>query len=321
MLVFVIERKIQKVGGSSFSVSLPKEWVKKSGLRSKSSVFFSEFPDGALMVSSGATARTKPLESFSIKLEEHVSDFYQVLFAAYYLGAEKISIFSEKEIPDSKRSKIKETLQHMSATEVVSEDSKKIVLNVLLDKSKVNANNLLSRIGLILHSSIKNCSEKMDLEEIQRNELEIDRLFNLVSKIITVSLIDSSIMHSSGIKHNFFVVPYFLISKKLENIADEIEDLALYIKKNRRKPKEIEKLLSGVQLFVKKHIVFPVTSTEPGFSLPSKEEKEKIEIEVSKLTDPEIRSTIRMIYRLLYDVQEELVNISFYNKLLKEKVI
>ena len=209
----------------------------------------------------------------------------------------------------------------MSATEVVSEDSKKIVLNVLIDKSKVNANNLLSRIGLILHSSIRNCSEKTDLEEIQRNEMEIDRLFHLVSKIIIVSLIDSSVMQSSGIKHNFFVVPYFIVAKKLENIADEIEDLALYIKKNRHKPKEVEKLLSGVQLFVKKHIVFPVTSTEPGFSLPSKEEKAKTEVEISKISDPEIRSTVRMIYRLLYDIQEELVNISFYNKLLKEKVI
>lgn len=317
----MIERKIQKVGGNSFAVSLPKEWVKKSGLRSRSSIYFRELPDGSLIASSGSLHGEKPLQSFSIKLEEHVSDFYQVLFAVYYLGAEKISIFSEKEIPDSKRSKIKETLQHMSATEIVSEDAKKIVLNVLIDKSKVNADNLLSRIGLILHSSVKNCIEKTDLEEIQRNELEIDRLFHLVSKIIIVSLLDSSIMHSSGIKNNFFVVPYFLVGKKLENLADEVEDLAIYIKKNKHRPREVEKLLLAVQLFVKKHIVFPITSTEPGFSLPSKEEKEKTQAEVSKINDPEIRSTIRMIYRLLYDVQEELVNISFYNKLLKERIL
>ena len=317
----MIERKIQGVGAGSFAVSLPKSWVLKSKLKKNSPVFLNELGDGSISLFPSKPEFKKSLSDFSIKTEEYPSGLSQVIYGAYYIGAENISVFSGKPLSDAHRAVAKEVLRHMSGAEIVFEDEKKIVIKVFLDKEKVDVNNVLSRIGLVLESSLNLCLGSLNLGEIERNEFEVDRLFHLATKIILLASGNSTILLTSGIKNNSFILSYFLISKKLENLGDEIEKIAVAVKKSKYDVQKISKHLSDVKKSIHGNVRFPVESDGVWNALLSKHEKQKIDEEILAIPEPTIRVSLRIIFRLLYDVQEEMVNLHFYDRLIKEKII
>jgi len=267
-----MERKIQSVGTSSFSVSLPKKWVEKSNLDAKSTVFFKELNDGSLLISPAKAAEKESLKKFSINVDDYKENFGQIVFAAYYLGSEEIIVYSDKKLSDKVKSELRDTVSYMSGTEIVFEEEKKMHLHILLDRAKINANNIISRISLIIDSSINSCLNGPDMKEINRNEEEIDRLYHLASKIILLSLADSNTLATSGIKHRSLAVPYLLISKKLENVADSIEDLAKILKANKGIQAETSELLQDIKSFVKLCTKFPSITSEYVFSIHLNEE-------------------------------------------------
>ena len=148
-------RKIQLIAGTTYSVSLPKEWVRKNKLQAKDEVSVHEKNDSTLVISHAAIERQK-MDEISLDIDEYIPSIDRVLFAVYNLGFEKIRLFSKEAITKDLRTKIRTTLNHMSGTEIRHEDKHKITIKVLLDKSKVDAMQIFYRISLILQSSISN---------------------------------------------------------------------------------------------------------------------------------------------------------------------
>ena len=227
-------RKIQLIAGTTYSVSLPKEWVRKNNLKEKNEILFYEKNDRTLVISPYAI-EGKKLNEISLDIDKYISAIDQILFAVYYLGIENISLFSKKELTKDVKSRIRKTITHMSGTEITYEDKQKITMKVLLDKSKVEIFQVLYRISLIIESSILNILEQLNINEIRINENEIDRLYHLTAKIVSLSLTDSNILYSSKIKNISLIPAYFLISKRLENIGDNINHLSEHLHKNKVK--------------------------------------------------------------------------------------
>ena len=82
---------------------------------------------------------------------------------------------------------------------------------------------------------IENLLGKYNLKEIRANEDEIDRLYHLTTKVISLSLTDSNVLSTSQIKNISLIPCYLLISKRLENIGDNLKSLAVHIDKNKVK--------------------------------------------------------------------------------------
>ena len=186
-------RKIQLIAGSTYTISLPKEWIIKNKLKEKNEILIYEKGDRTLMLSPHSI-ESKKLENISLNIDDHLSEINQVLFALYYLGIENISLFSKNDIAKEVRMRIIKTITNMSGTEVSYEDAKNIKIKVLLDKSKVEIPQIIYRIGLIIGLSVANLLDGFDITEIRINENEIDRLYHLISKIVSLSLIDSNIL-------------------------------------------------------------------------------------------------------------------------------
>ena len=123
-------RRIQLIAGTTYSVSLPKNWAKKNNLKKKDEILIIEKNDGTLSISP-KEIKPKKLNDISMNVDNYVGVIDQILFATYYLGIEKITLFSKltKEVKKS----IRKTLTHMSGTEINYEDKQKIVIRVLLD--------------------------------------------------------------------------------------------------------------------------------------------------------------------------------------------
>ncbi len=309
-------RKIQLIAGTTYNISLPKEWVKKNNLKEKKEVLIYEKNDRTLVVSP-TLLEGKKLTEISLNVDEYVNNIDQILFAVYYLGIETISLFSKKEITKETRAKIRKTLTHMSGTEINYEDQQKIIIKVLLDKSKVDISQILFRISLIIDSSISNLLEKLEINEIRINENEIDRLYHLVSQIVSSSLIDSSVLNSSNIKNVSLIPSYFLISKRLENIGDNINHLAEYLSKNKFDFEHKKEILSFIKSDLKR-IINPVLSNfQKNLEEVNASNLNIINNHISNIKDKTISDYLSDIIRYLIDINEEIVIISFYNQLIR----
>jgi phosphate transport system protein len=224
----MFRRKIQLIAGTTYSVSLPKEWVKKNNLKEKDEVLMLEKGDRKLILTTG-TVSDNPLKEYSLNIDDYVDNIEQVLFSLYYIGIESINLFSKNEIAKDIRARVIDTTRHMSGTEIGFEDSKRITVKVLLDRAKIDVAQVLYRISLIIDLSASSIVEELNIEEIRTNDNEIDRLYHLIAKMISLSLLDSNVLSSSKIRNASLIPSYFLIAKKLENIADDISRIAEYI--------------------------------------------------------------------------------------------
>src|SRR3989338_4338420 len=313
-------RKIQLVAGTTYSISLPKDWVRKNNLKEQNEVVMTEKNDRTLVLSSHASDE-KELNSISLNIDEYVHDIDQILFAIYYLGIENITLFSKNELAKDSKSRIRKTLVHMSGTEIVLEDKNKMVIRVLLDKSKVSIKHIIYRIYLIIELSATNLLEGFDIEEIKINEAEIDRLYNLSAKIVSLALIDTNILQSSEIKNASLIPSYFLISKRLENIADSINHLADYMQKNSTSFESKKEILAFVKSELGRSISYLMKKPLKLFEKIGKEDANKMLRITEKIKDKSITSYLGDIIRYIVDIEEEIVNISFYEHLIRENVL
>ncbi|RLG14442.1 MAG: hypothetical protein DRN66_02000 [Candidatus Nanohalarchaeota archaeon] len=315
-------RKIQLIAGSTYSVSLPKEWVKKNNLKEKKEIMISEKNDRTLIISPHST-EGKKLNEISLDIDKYANNIDQVLFAVYYLGIETINIFSKKELTKEAKARLKKTITHMSGTEISYEDRQKITINVLLDKSKVNIIHVFYRISLLIESSIVCLLEQTDINEININENEIDRLYHLMAKMISLSLIDSNILCSSKINNVSLIPMYFLVSKRLENIGDNVYHLSKYMYKNKVAVEGEKETLCFIREKVNRSIRYlrRMHKSSELFEKTNADNLININNAVSNMPDRIVQNYLEDIVRYIVDIEDEIVNISFYNQLIGDDIL
>ena len=316
---FMERRKIQLIAGTTYSVSLPKDWINKNKLMKNNEVLIHEKNDGSLSIST-AFEKKEELKEISIDVDNHANSIEQILFSVYYLGVQTITLNSKNGLTKELKLSIRKALSKMSGSEISYEDDNKITIQVFLDKSKVDIIQLLYRISMLTEISIEDIFENPDMKEIRINEDEINRLYHLIIKIISLSLTNSSVLNSSNIKNSLFIPSYSLIGKKMENIGDNIKRLGLYMvnKPNFEHKKEI-------LLFIKKEINRNskyITKNFPEiYEKVNETERKKIKESIQKIKDRTISDYLMEILRYTIDIEEEIIKISFYKKLISQNIL
>jgi phosphate uptake regulator len=313
----MIRRKIQLIANSTYSTSLPKKWVIKRKLKEGREILFFEKDDGSLIISTESKAE-KSANDITLNIDEYSNAIDQIIFALYYLGFENINLTSKKGFAKDVETRIRITLRHMSGTEITHEDEKTIKIRVLLDKSKVDIKQVLYRISLIIEASITSIIEGADMEEIRVNENEVDRLYHLAAKVISLSLVNSDILRSSKIENMSLIPSFLLISKKMENIADFIEDIAGYAKEDKKQIREMAEILSFVKERIKRNILYMMGNSSNLFEKTPAEKIKSINKQVESLKDKSIQACLEDIIRYIVDIEEEIINISFYKKMVSD---
>ncbi len=302
------KRKIQFVGGTTYTVSLPKDWILKNNLREKEFLHIYENNDRSLLISP-KTDREKKNEKIVVDADKY-SNIADILFTIYYMGFEEIEIKSDL-LTKKMKKQVRSALVSMSGTEIVFESEKKMKINVLLDKSKIRIPELLYRVVLILEMSISNILGDIDKQELNLNEMEIDRLYHLMTKMLSMSLVDTNILHSAKIK-NITTIPYFfLINKKLESIGDELVRFSRYL------PDESETQIYRDILVIMKEelnraVSYLLKDQKDLFEKISEEEYNSIYDMMNKIEAKTHYLFLKDIIRNTVDIQEAIVKLSYY---------
>ncbi len=225
-------RKVQKTGGSTYIVSLPKEWIDKHGIQVKDTIGILSQPDGNLLItpyiSSEKLVREKKFDVDEIKN----SDFlFRLLVGAYIMGYNIIEVKSSKKIESPIRDTVRDFRKITIGTEIMEETDNNIIIKDLLDPKEMPFEKTIRRMYILangMHEDALKALETGDkrlAEKVIESDDEIDRLNWLVERqahivlqdIILCQKLDITLEDASN---------YKFISRFLERIADHAVKIA-----------------------------------------------------------------------------------------------
>ncbi|MEM4311124.1 MAG: phosphate uptake regulator PhoU [Nitrososphaerales archaeon] len=197
-------RKVYEMGRGTLLVSLPKEWVKRYGLKKGDQI--------SVEISEGGSITVSPLELSKEPREAIInyplnSDYLANLLVAYYLsGYDTIKIAGKKRIEYTHRNTIKKVLDQLIGLEILEEDSYSITLQFLPDPSYLNPDKIFRRMNLIVQAMYKDAivstleGDYDTTKSIIERDDEVDKLYFLLIRIVRSALMEPKIARKFGLR-------------------------------------------------------------------------------------------------------------------------
>jgi len=225
-------RKVQQTGGSSYIISLPKEWITSNGIKKQSTLGIVAQPDGNLLI----TPQINPKDI--LKTKEIIADEYddynflfRVLIGTYIMGFSKVLIKSSKKFEPNIRDCIMNFTQIAIGPEIIEETNTYIVIKDLLNPKEMPFDKTVKRMYILAEAmhedairALKTKNKELAEDVIKRDD-DIDRLHWLIgrqSNIVLRNIVLSQKMGISLEEANH----YQLMSRYLERIADHAVRIA-----------------------------------------------------------------------------------------------
>lgn len=225
-------RRVQMTGGSSYIITLPKEWIKASNINKNDTLGLLTQSDGTLLI----TSKTKQEQLYKIK-EFDTSKIpketflLRKLIGAYIASFTSIVIKSPTRMPMGIRNLIRSFTSKTIGLEIVEETDSSITLKDLLNPLEMPLDRTLKRMQIIVkgmnEDAIKalKTNDKKLIEEIILRDTEVDRLHWLIARQYHMILQNVSLAEKMNITIGLSSA-YFLISRIIERIGDHIVRIA-----------------------------------------------------------------------------------------------
>ena len=220
-------RKVQVTGGSTYTVSIPKDWATENDVSAGSEVAFYPEGDSLFMTPRTGDDRTEgTLDVGDLGGEELI----RAVMTMYVSGFDIIALESARITTDQRRT-IREATQSLVGLEVLEETRDRVVIRDLLDSSELSINNAVTRMRLIALSMLDDAvTALVDLDEdlardvIQRDD-DVDRLWMVVSRIFRATLRSPRAAEELGVSREV-CFDYQSAARQLERIADHATKIA-----------------------------------------------------------------------------------------------
>ncbi|MFB6282395.1 MAG: AbrB/MazE/SpoVT family DNA-binding domain-containing protein, partial [Halobacteria archaeon] len=194
-------RKVQVTGGSTYVVSLPKDWARKEGIDSGSELELHP-KEGSLILEhrGGEEVGEGEMDITGLEGEE----ITRAVLSMYVSGFDILRFRSDRISSDQRRS-LREASQGLAGLEVIEETGETVVFQDLLDSSQLSVHRTVSRMRLIAKSmfgdSVKSLVSDDDSisEDVIERDDDVDRMFAMVSRIFRSALREAVTEESLGI--------------------------------------------------------------------------------------------------------------------------
>ena len=129
-------RKIQQVGGGTYTVSLPKEWATAADIEPGATVALHSHIDGSLVVQTGVDCEAEPL-TLSVD-ETDTAAIERTLQAAYAAGIDTVELDAPDGITDETHRLVERLTRELTGVAVTESTDRTIRVRSLLDVEEVS---------------------------------------------------------------------------------------------------------------------------------------------------------------------------------------
>ena len=229
-------RKVQVTGGSTFVVSLPKQWVKHMGIKRGSLVSIKQKDPLTLLIQPQEADSKDKVKKVTIFIndEDTSESIVRRVISSYLIGSNIIQIKTSRDrIKSIHRLAIKDfTRKKLVGTEILSELPKELTLQVLLSYAELSVKDALRRMSIIATSmhrdaiiALKTEDPQLTREVIAMDD-EVDRFNLYLIRLLKVASTESFVLRESGLNNPREVLGYRLITKSIERMADHAVNIA-----------------------------------------------------------------------------------------------
>ncbi|MDS0294306.1 phosphate uptake regulator PhoU [Halogeometricum luteum] len=220
-------RKVQVTGGSTYTVSIPKEWATENSVSAGTEVEFYPEGDSLFLTPRSEDERTEgTLDIANLDGDE----LMRAVMTMYVSGFDIIALESGR-ISTEQRRTIREATQSLVGLEVLEETRDRVVIRDLLDSSELSIHNAVTRMRLISMSMLEDAiaaiaelDDDMARDVIQRDD-DVDRLWMVVSRIFRATLRTPKAAEELGLPREV-CFDYQSAARQLERIGDHATKIA-----------------------------------------------------------------------------------------------
>lgn len=225
-------RKVQKVGYSTLSVSIPKGFAKEMNLKPGDRVLFREDADGTLRLI--PATRAKKSSKATIRAEEAGSDeiLVRLMVGAYVLGYDTVEVVGKGPLDRGTADLAVKTIKRLMGMEVVDSDGRRTVGQSFTDPTKFPVDSLIKRLQILVSQSLEDVVGALDLkqsgslDDVARLQDEIDELYWLILRQLLVALNRRELASEIGIESPLHASGDRVSAKTLDEIGKIINEMA-----------------------------------------------------------------------------------------------
>ncbi len=228
-------RRLQLIGGSSYMVSLPKDWVRSNKLKQGDEIVL-QISDDAVTIYPKKFLEDMRITRVKIEKIPRLDEKFikRYIFALYIQGIDEI-VIEDKSINARVVSKISEIVKQLIGMEIIDASEGRVVLKCLAttDFDVYGVIKRMSQIIVGMLSTIHECIRANDLnglKEISNLESDSDRLYLLAIRQEHRLVREFS---TPGKWNELrLILGVRTVAKLLEEIADSLNEFSMYIANN-----------------------------------------------------------------------------------------
>ena len=222
-------RKVQVTGGSTYTVSLPKQWARSNGISGGSIVEFYPEEDSLLLTPRQDEEKVEgTLDIGGLEGEE----LTRAVVTMYVSGFDVITLETAR-VSAAQRRTIREATQGLVGLEVIGETSEHVQLQDLLDSSELSIHNAITRMRLVSSTMLSDAvtalledDDDLAADVIQRDD-DVDRLWSMVSRVFRSVLRDPGAAATIGLDRET-CFDYHSSARQLERVGDHATKIATH---------------------------------------------------------------------------------------------
>ncbi|MDD1777470.1 MAG: AbrB/MazE/SpoVT family DNA-binding domain-containing protein [Candidatus Helarchaeota archaeon] len=226
-------RKVQVTGGgSSYIVTLPKEWVNQNKIGKNDPVHMLIQPDGTLLITTKKTVGVgQKLKKIKIDEIKDTQFLFRYLVGVYIAGFSTIEIESKSRIDQNIRETISRFRQSTIGPEIMDESVSSITIKDLINPIEMPFDKTINRMHILvktMHEDVITALKQKDkklAEEVIIRDSDVDRLHWLIARQVNLVNTDTMLAREMGVKPEQST-NYLIISRLLERIGDHAVRIA-----------------------------------------------------------------------------------------------
>ena len=223
-------RKVQQVGGGTYTVSLPIEWAEESGVEAGEPVYLYAHRNGSLVVRR-CERDESDLASVSVTVPgSSVEAAERRLRAAYAAGFKRITLEAADEFTADQRRAVTAATRALTGVEVTETTPVAITAEGMLEAADVSVRQSLLQLRFVvtsMHAAAVDSfvADAGEVAHVADRDSEVERAFALLARHFNRSLSDLGAVDDLGVDRQH-LFRYYTTARCLDRVADHAVDIA-----------------------------------------------------------------------------------------------
>lgn len=222
-------RKIQTVGGGTYTVSLPKEWAQSQNLTTGDTVHVDTYIDGILAVQAQDCGGGGSDEMTVRITNDGPESLERTLRAAYAVGAKEIVLEADEAFSTEQQRIVEQVARTLIGVSLAEKSETRMRFQTLLDTDEVSVRQTVRQLRFVALSMHRDATGALTgdakASDLTERDDQADRLFALIDRALSRGLTRLDEVDSLGVtRPELFEL--WATTQELERVADHAVGIA-----------------------------------------------------------------------------------------------